>query len=207
MKKRTTSLANLCLVASVALALGMTTSAAFAKDKDKKKDKKKEAAVAVAAGAGAAATAAAQPMSGTVATWNTNQDIPQLGKVKVNGSMSYNVGNLSTNSMGFTNKVSFKGVEVNYTCQAVVTSKSTICVNLIKRSIEGNNGSSELSCEITGASGKESKMPLNPKLNVCTDFKMTGNANQNPKGKVKIYAEAGGAGQYKSVSILTKEFK
>jgi hypothetical protein len=206
MKKRTTTLANLCLAASVALALGMTTSAAFAKDKDKEKDKNKDNKPAVAAvAAGAAATAAAKPMSGTLATWKTDQDIPQLGKVKVNGSMSYNVGNLSTNNMGFTNKVSFKGVEVNYTCQAVVTSKSTVCVNLIKRSVEGANGS-DVSCEITGASGKID-LPADPKLNVCTDFKMTGSANQNPQGKIKIYAEAGGAGQYKSVSILTKEFK
>ena len=144
--------------------------------------------------------------SGELAKWDTKQDITGLGKLKVQGNVTYGIGGLNSNQIAVQNKIQFQKAKLDIQCKAVVTSKAQMCINLITKKIEGGN-SSDLNCTVNGMNSDFGKMPLNPKLSVCTQFKFKDVSNSAPKGTMKIYAEGGAAGAYKKFTITTKDFK
>lgn len=189
MKKTSTlNVGKLALATALAAAVVLAAPQALAKKKDKDKP-----------------ASAPQP-SGELVKWDTKQDISGLGNLKVQGGVSYGIGGLNSNQIAVSNKIGFGKAKLDVQCKAVVTTKAQMCINMITKKIEGGNNS-DLNCTVNGMNSDFGKMPLNPKLSVCMQFKLTGPGGQAPKGTMKLYAEGGAGGAYKTFTLAKKDIK
>lgn len=182
------TLGKLALSSAIAAAVVLTAPQALAKKKGKDQPQNNP-----------------QP-SGDLVKWDTKQDITGFGKLKVQGVVSYGIGGLTSNQIAVRNQIRFSKANLDIQCKAVVTSKSQMCINMVTKKIEGGNNS-DLNCTVTGMNSDFGKMPADPKLSVCMQFKLTGPGGQAPKGTMKLYAEGGAAGAYKNVTLAKKDFK